>query len=41
MGIEHVVRVMDGLAEGTGTDRYGLAPLLGRMLHEDATFHSV
>ncbi len=39
MGIEHVVRVIDGLAEGTGTDRYGLAPLLGRMLHEDATFH--
>jgi 3-hydroxybutyryl-CoA dehydrogenase len=41
MGIEHVVRVMDGLAEGTGTDRYGLAPLLGRMLHEDTTFHEV
>lgn len=34
MGIEHVVRVIDGLADGTGTDRYGLAPLLGRMLHE-------
>jgi 3-hydroxybutyryl-CoA dehydrogenase len=39
MGVEHVVRVIDGLAEGTGTDRYGLAPLLGRMLHEDTTFH--
>jgi 3-hydroxybutyryl-CoA dehydrogenase len=39
MGIEHVVRVIDGLAEGTGTDRYGLAPLLGAMLHEDRTFH--
>jgi 3-hydroxybutyryl-CoA dehydrogenase len=38
MGIEHVVRVIDGLAEGTGTDRYGPAPLLQRMLHEDATF---
>jgi 3-hydroxybutyryl-CoA dehydrogenase len=39
MGIEHVVRVMDGLADGTGTDRYGLAPLLGRMLHEGTSFH--
>ena len=39
MGIEHVVRVIDGLAEGTGTDRYGLAPLLAAMLHEDRTFH--
>jgi 3-hydroxybutyryl-CoA dehydrogenase len=38
MGIEHVVRVIDGLADGTGTDRYGLAPLLSRMLHEGATF---
>jgi 3-hydroxybutyryl-CoA dehydrogenase len=36
MGVEHVVRVIDGLAEGTGTDRYGLAPLLGRMLHDGA-----
>jgi 3-hydroxybutyryl-CoA dehydrogenase len=41
MGIEHVVRVMDGLAEGTGTDRYGVAPLLARMLHEDTTFHAI
>jgi 3-hydroxybutyryl-CoA dehydrogenase len=39
MGIEHVVRVVDGLADGTGTDRYGLAPLLGRMLHEGTSFH--
>ena len=38
MGIEHVVRVVDGLADGTGTDRYGLAPLLGRMLHEGTSF---
>ena len=41
MGVEHVVRVIDGLAEGTGTDRYGLAPLLGAMLHEDRTFHEL
>ena len=36
MGIEHVVRVMDGLREFTGTDRYGLAPQLSRRLHEEA-----
>jgi 3-hydroxybutyryl-CoA dehydrogenase len=36
MGIEHVVRVIDGLREFTGTDRYGLAPLLNRRLHEIA-----
>ena len=35
MGLEHVVRVVDGLAEGTGTDRYGVAPALSRMLHEE------
>jgi 3-hydroxybutyryl-CoA dehydrogenase len=39
MGIEHVVRVIDGLADGTGTDRYALAPLLGRMFAEETTFH--
>jgi 3-hydroxybutyryl-CoA dehydrogenase len=36
MGVEHVVRVMDGLREFTGADRYGLAPLLNRRLHEQA-----
>jgi 3-hydroxybutyryl-CoA dehydrogenase len=36
MGVEHVVRVLDGLAAHTGTDRYGVAPVLARMLHEDA-----
>jgi 3-hydroxybutyryl-CoA dehydrogenase len=36
MGLEHLVRVIDGLREFTGTDRYGLAPLLNRRLHESA-----
>jgi 3-hydroxybutyryl-CoA dehydrogenase len=39
IGIEHVIRILDGLAATTGTDRYGIAPLLQRMLYEDATFH--
>jgi 3-hydroxybutyryl-CoA dehydrogenase len=40
MDVEHVVRVIDGLAQGTGSDRYGLAPALSRSLHEGTTFHT-
>jgi 3-hydroxybutyryl-CoA dehydrogenase len=38
IGIEHVAGVVDGLAAGTGTDRYGLAPLLRRMRARGSAF---
>jgi 3-hydroxybutyryl-CoA dehydrogenase len=38
IGVEHVTAVVDALAAGTGTDRYGLAPLLRRLRDEQMAF---
>jgi 3-hydroxybutyryl-CoA dehydrogenase len=38
IGVGHVAAIVEGLAAGTGTDRYGLAPLLRRLRDDDMAF---